>query len=377
MSKIDLRPVVCAVGEDYIICVPVKRDVLMSVEVGGETYYCHSNGVRISDTKVQKFTVPSECLNNAKKYTVTYEVINERLPYSCDKQPSESVEFSFRPVEKEDGLNIYHLSDVHGFKEPAVKAGSFFGDGLDILVLNGDIASSSGTAEEVMLTYEIAYEITKGEVPCVISRGNHDLRGKYAEKLETLMPTDNGRSYFTVRLGSLWILVLDCGEDKEDTHKEYSGTVAFHQFRKSESRFVDKIIKNKSTEYEADGVKHRMVLCHVPFCYDNKEECKGECPFDIEKEIYTDWCEKIRDNIKPDLSLFGHLHVTEVCTEKSGFDNKGLGGNIVIGGKPVSKSGFGKDVIGTALNIEKDGIRVRFTDKSGKELEDKTVKKIF
>ncbi len=372
LSPID-GPVVCAVGKDYVICVPVRKKLLMKIAVDGKEYFCHSNGVRKSDVKVQKITVPSEALNRAKKYTVIYEVINSRAPYSCDKQEPVSVEYSFRPPEKESGIKIYHLSDVHGFEKAAVKTGDFFGSELDLLILNGDIASSSNTSNDILLTFRIAHKITKGEIPCVISRGNHDLRGKYAEKLEEFLPTDNGRTYFTVRLGSLWILVLDCGEDKPDSHKEYSGTAAFHQFRERESEFIDKIIENSKNEYDAEDVKYRFVLCHIPFCYDNNEECKGERPFNIEKEIYTDWCEKIRDNISPHLSLFGHLHVTEICSPGSELDSKNLGGNIIIGGKPVNKKGEVKNVIGTAINAEKDFFRVRFTDSKKYVCEDKKI----
>lgn len=364
-------PVVCAVGSDYVICVPVKKKVLMKVEVDGEEYFCHSNGVRKSSTAVQKVTVPAKALNKAKKYKLTYEVINRRLPYNCYKQAPVSVEYSFRPIEKEDGIKIYHLSDVHGLGDAAIKAGDFFGDELDLLMLNGDISSSSNSADDIMLSYTIAHEITKGQIPCVISRGNHDLRGKFAEKLEEFLPTDNGKTYFTVKLGSLWILVLDCGEDKPDDHREYSGTVAFHQFRKEECRFIDSVIENSKNEYEADGVKHRFVLSHIPFCHNNTEECKGECPFDIEKEIYTEWCEKIRENIKPDFSLFGHLHITEICPPGHELDGKGLGGTLIIGGKPVKGEPDG--MIGTALNIEKDFTHVRFTDSNKNVSEDKRI----
>ena len=377
MNKKNLSPVggpvVCAVGKNYVICVPVSKKVLMKIEVDGKEYFCHSNGVRKSDVRVQKIIVPSKVLDKAKKYTVIYEVINSRMPYFCDKQSPVRVDYSFRPVEKEDGLKIYHLSDVHGLRKEAINAGGFFGDELDVLILNGDIASSSNTANDILLTFRIAHSITKGEIPCVISRGNHDLRGKYAEKLEEYLPTDNGRTYFTVKLGPVWILVLDCGEDKPDSHREYSGTVAFHQFRECESGFIDEVIENSKNEYEAEDIKYRFVLCHIPFCYDNTEECKGERPFNIEKEIYTEWCSKIKDNIKPHMSLFGHLHVTEVYSSDSGIDSKGLGGNIVLGGKPITKNGAAKNVVGTALDVEKKHIRVRFTDSGKFVSEDKKI----
>ncbi|MBP9988418.1 MAG: metallophosphoesterase [Ruminococcus sp.] len=366
--------VVCAVGSNYIICIPAKTSVLIKVEVGENTYYCHSNGIRISDSGLHKITVPSDVLDKEKKYTVVYETVNERFDYSCDKQPPVSVEYSFKPIEKTDDIKIYHLSDVHDRSDAAVEAGSFFGKELDLLILNGDISSGSNSQEDIIRSFEIAHSITKGEIPCIFSRGNHDLRGKCAEKLESFMPTDNGKSYFSVRVGSMWFLVLDCGEDKLDTHREYSGTVAFHQFRVTENAFVDSIIKNKAEEYEADGVVHRFVLCHVPFCYDDNDECKGERPFNIEQEIYTDWSRKINENIKPDMSVFGHLHVVGVYSESCPFDNKGLGGNIILGGMPADKNKSENNVIGTAFNVYENEIRVRFTDRDRTVSEDKIIK---
>lgn len=367
--------VVCAVGKNYVICVPVNKEVLVQAEVDGKTYYCQSNGIRKSGTRVQQFVVPAEALNRTKRYRITYEVLNKRLAYSSERQPAVSIEYSFRPIEKDTNINIYHLSDAHGMEKAAVKTGSFFGGELDMLVLNGDIAHSSETEDDVLLNYRIACEITKGEIPCVITRGNHDLRGKCAEKLEELMPTDGGRPYYTVKVGPVWMLVLDCGEDKLDSHGEYGGTAVFHEFRMQETEFINNVVA--SNEYNADGVKYRFVLCHIPFCHSDDSECKGERPFNIENEIYTDWCAKIKENIKPDLSVFGHVHTTQVFPAGSSFDDKGLGGEIVLGGTPVSRAGLPDMVTGTALSIEENGIRIRFTDSRGKVSEDKKLIKIF
>lgn len=52
------------------------------------------------------------------------------------------------------------------------------------------------------------------------SRGNHDMRGKLSEKMQTYTLTDNGNSYYSFQIGALWEMVLDCGEDKADSHEE-------------------------------------------------------------------------------------------------------------------------------------------------------------
>ena len=60
-------------------------------------------------------------------------------------------------------------------------AAKAFGD-IDFLILNGDILDHSGDPSKFANIYIICSEITGGNIPVVFSRGNHDLRGNYAEK---------------------------------------------------------------------------------------------------------------------------------------------------------------------------------------------------
>ena len=364
MSKNALRgyPVVCAVKDRYLICVPVNKPVLMSVIINDKEYFCHSNGIKISDTAVQKFNVPMEELDKAKKYIVKYEVLNLRTPYHCDKEPEIKEEYAFRPVEKTEDINIYHLSDVHGIRRYSIEAGKYFGEKLDLLILNGDIASSSASKEDIMLSYDIASEITRGSIPCIISRGNHDLRGKYAEKLEQFLPTDKGKSYYTVKLGAMWMLLLDCGEDKLDSHREYSGTVCCHQFRLDQCEYIEELKKDAENEYLSNKYQYRFIVSHVPFNFNNTEECKGECPFDIEHEIYDKWCRFAREDVKAQLLISGHYHRAEVARAGCEADCKKIGCDTILGSIPYSKNRRPTGFIGCAITVNKDAAIVRFTD---------------
>lgn len=99
------------------------------------------------------------------------------------------------------------LADAHGTFESPVGVAKTFAErygGIDLLILNGDILEHSGDAGKFILYYQIAEALTGGEIPVVISRGNHDLRGKYAEKLADYMPNENGNSFYTFRIGNLW-----------------------------------------------------------------------------------------------------------------------------------------------------------------------------
>ena len=356
----EICPVVCAAGKNYVICVPVSAPVLMSVFVGGTEFTNDSCGVKVSNCFVQKFTLPMALLDEAKEYTVVYEIVY-REAYCSKKEPPVSRTFRFYPLLKTDGIRIYHLSDVHGRGAAAVSAGKYYGDETDLLILNGDISSSTQTVKESELPLHIAFRITKGERPCVITRGNHDLRGKYAERLGEFYPLDNGRFYYTVRLGGLWLLVLDCGEDKEDGHREYAGTVAFHRYREKETAFLQRVAENAGEEYESPGVKYKMVISHIPFMHTDFDPKRGVHEFDIEIDTYTQWVRTLNTDIRPDLGLFGHVHRNCVIRSPGQYNEKGFASPMILGGRPLDNN-----VEGTALTLYEGKADVAFTDKHQK-----------
>ena len=59
---------------------------------------------------------------------------------------------------------------------------------------------------------------------------------------------DQGNTYYTFRIGSVWGMFLDCGEDKLDSHEEYGGTVCFHRFRERETAFIKDVIARSGEE---------------------------------------------------------------------------------------------------------------------------------
>lgn len=355
-SPFEIRPAVCAAGDNYIICVPTDGSMLMSVFVDGEEYTYDNCGVKVSSCHVQKFIVPMSALNSAKKYTVVYERI-KREAYCSEKEPPVKKVFRFIPVEKYDNINIYHLSDVHGRRASGIKSGKFFDENLDILVLNGDISSTSQTAKETMLPLDMAFEITKGEKPCIITRGNHDLRGAFAEKIHEFYPLDNGKFYYTVKLGPVCFLVLDCGEDKNDDNHEYAGTIAFHKYRKKETEFI-KSLCSSSEDCVFNGTKYKIVVSHIPFSHRNYDPERELNEFDIESETYGEWVRLINEYIKPSFGLFGHVHNTTISRgDGARYNDRNLNCPLVLGGKPLTN-----DVIGTAITLNENRADIVFSN---------------
>ena len=359
----------CPVDRDYQIMAPVNCETLMSVTVNGKEYFDHAGGVRRSDCPVQRFNVPMEELDAAGEYTLRYCRVIERRAYACLKGPTVTRRFSFSPVPKTGPLHVYAISDCHGIRQESVEAASFFGDRLDLLILNGDVSSSCMTLEEAMLPYDIAWAVTGGRVPVIITRGNHDLRGKYSERLPELMPCRGGTMYYPVSLGPLWLLVLDCGEDKTDGHREYGGTAAYHAMRLEETDFLRRLAAEP--ESGKDGAAYKIVVSHIPISHRNQDAEKGERPFDIENGLYTEWAELLNKKIKPDLYIAGHLHRTQVWQPGVPADGRRLDCPVVIAGKPVH--GKSRNIFGAALTLRDGGAEVAFTDRSGRIIATETI----
>lgn len=312
-------PAVFAVGDTYQIMVPVAAPCLMWVQVGEEAYYDDSNGILRSAESTHRMIVPMEELDREKKYTICYRKIIERKPYFTETEDEVRIDFEFRPVQGPD-VKAYHIADAHNHvEEPVAAAENFikkYGP-IDFLILNGDIPDHSGRIENFINIYEIVSELTHGNIPTVFSRGNHDTRGIFAEKIVDHTPCQDGHSYYSFRLGNIWGLVLDCGEDKVDSHPEYGNTVCCHAFRKQETRFIRKIIENAEKEYQAEGVQYKVIIVHNPFTRIHNE------PFQIEDEIFTEWGRLLREHVKPQVMICGHLH--QMFIEEPGSETDYLG----------------------------------------------------
>ena len=350
----ECLPTVYAVGNNYQILVPVKTTCVMWVRVGEECFFDHSNGILRSDVTTHKITVPMEKLNQAGEYTVCARRIFERNPYFSEVGEIMEYTSPFRCVKEDGPVHIYHLSDAHNRVETPVLAGGYFGDALDLLVLNGDIPNHAGDSVYFTAIHRIASQITKGQIPVVFSRGNHDTRGVAAEKLEEHTPTDDGRSYYTFHLGSVWGIVLDCGEDKPDAHPEYAHTVCFEHFRREETHFIREVIRNAESEYLAQGVTYRLAICHIPFSF------TPPSPFDIEIDTYTEWGRLLKEEIGVDLMLSGHHHKCYLSEVGSERDHKGQPCPVVVASR------FAEDLfVGGAITLDNNACHIAFTDNYG------------
>jgi len=355
-------PAVFVVKDEYCIIFNTVVEGVGWVEVNGEKYVVSHNGILVSDKKVHKVFVPMDKLNSAGEYEIAFFPVYERKAYFATSGEYQRRKYSFKtPNTDKEKFNIYHISDTHSAVENPVSAASYYGDELDLLVMNGDIPNHCGDVSQVMSVFEVASQITKGAIPIVFSRGNHDTRGGVALHYDDYTPTDRmNNTYYTFRIGKLWGIVLDCGEDKVDACESYGGLAWFEPFRREETKFIRSVVKNAEKEYEAEGIEYRLVICHIPIDIEYNE---------FEREVYTEWISLINE-INPDVVLYAHRHIISFIEGNAETRFGKLIPPAIIGSDPR-----GNDFKGLALTLSDEGYITKVTDKDKNVLEEHKISK--
>ena len=350
------NPTICLVADEYQFMIPVTRETLMWIEVGGELFYDESNGILRSSSMLHRISVPCSKLDRARAYTICCRPIVERKAYFTETEEERRFHYEFRPIAADARrIRVYHLADAHSLIDDPIRAASYWGDDLDLLVMNGDMVEDCRKLEYISAPYQISGAVTRGEIPVVYARGNHDLRGVLAEKYAEMTPSLNGNTYYTFRAGPIWGIVLDCGEDKVDDCSAYGHTICCQPFRQKETEYLKRIAASPKREYAAEGILGRWVVCHLPFPIGMRE------PFNIETERYAQWCRILKKSIRPDMMLCGHQHRFGLVRPGDEVDEKGAPCPVVIGSEVDEESNrYG----GAAIEWTPEKTVVRFTDQN-------------
>jgi predicted phosphodiesterase len=263
--------------------------------------------------------------------------------YFSKFEEAETVTYPFRALRKTENIHLYHVADVHCRFEDGIAAATYFGEDLDVLVVNGDIAEVNKESDFTNVA-KFMGAIAKGCVPVIFVRGNHDTRGKLASEYSKYYPTENENTYFTFDLGGIAGIALDCGEDKYDDNPEYGGTNRFEPFRRRETEFLKNL----------DGFGDKIVFAVSHVC-PVRTIPDGNPLFDIERDVYSEWNRELgRLGIK--FMLTGHTHKVELIPPNGGL----LPHNYpLVVGSECQKDGH---FLGAALVLNPHSAKVVFND---------------
>ena len=160
----------------------------------------------------------------------------------------------------------------------------------DFVVFNGDCIDDPANHEQATRFVKLLTESVHGDrIPTFFMRGNHEIRNAYSIGLRKHFDYVGGKTYGAFNWGDTRIVMLDCGEDKTDDHKEYSGLNDFTQLRHEQVGFIQEELASKAFK-KADK---RILIHHIPLygcrnlCKDLWEPLMKKAPFHVAINAHT------------------------------------------------------------------------------------------
>ena len=165
---------------------------------------------------------------------------------------------------------------------------------LDFVLLNGDMSNRIRSQKHIMDAYlDTCVSMFATDVPLFFNRGNHELRGEFADYLNRYFPTNNGKYYRLQHVAGVDFLFIDSGEDKPDADLEYCGIVECDQYREEQERWLRSLQEEKKI-----GKYPIVVFSHMPPTLEN-----WHGPLHMQETLTPEL-----NKMNVSVMLSGHLH---------------------------------------------------------------------
>lgn len=323
-------PMVIDNGESYSVVFATTDTGTGFIEYTyqGEVYkkYDESAG-RLKNSTVHTIQIPkSHLIGNTYRVGSTH-IIEERSygGRSGKSLLSKAYAFSVPSGREQTYLTV---SDWHLRLQKAYDAIQYVGE-YDGVILLGDAVPGLETEKDIA-DYIVAFggEVSKGSMPVLYIRGNHETRGPFASKLSEYLSMDS--FFYTTDYGDYHFLLLDSGEDKRDNHPEYGGMVHYDQYR---ADMVEWLETQEKSDKKTITLVHDSDICVEDDLRERAEAHLGKigateiisghyhvCEFEQKNgfNIYTDGGHNDGKYIASKLTL------TENAYQLSAWNNKGI-----------------------------------------------------
>jgi hypothetical protein len=175
----------------------------------------------------------------------------------------EKVESELNPIVPADGkVSFAMFNDVHNKLDSYPALLKYLDRPVNFTVFNGDIMNSVETEEGLKknLLAPLAYTSEKTHAAMWYLRGNHETRGAMARQLRDYLALPEGHYFGAVTLGAARIVFIDTGEDKHDSHPEYSGLVDFDHYIERQKAWLAREFASAAWKDAA----FRIAVMHIP-----------------------------------------------------------------------------------------------------------------
>ena len=176
-------------------------------------------------------------------------------------------------------------------------------------------------------------------------RGNHETRGAYANDLAVALGLDE--FYYTTSIGDYSFVILDSGEDKDDSHSEYGGMTDYNTYRASMIEWL------KGVEVKTDKV---IALSHSWQISDVEEELSS-----------AGWNEI--DRLGARIMISGHNHVCRFLGDGSDREKEIFSAHPDIIGY-LDGGKVGDTYIASKLTLSPNGLNIKAVNVEGEQIFD-------
>ena len=255
----DADPVVFDNGKDFSVvwCTDANSVGYLQYTYAGQTYvvYDQADGRYRADSRAHTVHVPYEHL-----FGNTYTVSSAKVMKNASRNSKigkfiTSKEYQFADKVVGDELKLLSLTDWHE-KTDRVYAIAESNADYDLLLVMGDEINYVNEFEDI-LNYVVipGGKITGGVKPALFVRGNHEIRGEYADKIKSVLGME--KYYYTTTYGEVDFLVFDGGDTKPDDDAEHGVINVCESYREEE------LAEMEALPVIATG--YNVCLCHIPF----------------------------------------------------------------------------------------------------------------
>ncbi len=310
---------------------------------GGElkTVYSSHDGLIDTYERVHKVMLTDLQPGTLYRYRVVSRDILTFAPYKVDFGETVSSGFhefrTFDPHTQDFSFLVFNdLHDIPATLSDLLKVAG--GRPYDFVVWNGDSISYVEDEKQITTMLDEAVHDFASRLPLVWVRGNHETRGRFARQLPQYLDSPGGRYFYSFDYGPAHFIVLDAGEDKFDSHAEYSGQVDFFHYRREEAEWLKKEVKTEAFR----RAKYRVVLAHMPFPTGGKNLPLSNqiSPFTGMADAYETFG-GILEAAGIDMMIAGHVHIPAITDPEPGRHSY-----------PIIRGGGPKDQARTIIRVD-------------------------
>lgn len=212
-------------------------------------------------------------------------------------EPEYSETFSFTlPDTESENFTALIFNDLHKKQRTLNTLMAQVNDvDYDFVVYNGDCIDDPINEEHALNFLSYSNEqVNAAEKPVFYLRGNHEIRGPYSVGLNEILDYVGGQTFGAFNWGDTRFVMLDCGEDKPDSHPVYGGLNNFEQLRNDQVDFLKEETESKAFK----KASKRVLIHHIPL-YGMPAKAYLPC-FDL-------WSDLLNQS-KFSLAINGHTH---------------------------------------------------------------------